>query len=157
MKATVPVTSLAMDWLGPYLVPALISLVHNTVKADAKSGYADTIAGFYWYQGESDAGVPAYAAEYRKNLLRFIQRVRTSLHIIRSAPFVLVKESLSCGGCIGNAEVRAADDSVAVHRLDVLAVDTAALARTGGGVHLSNVSELELGRRLAVASESLMP
>ena len=40
---------------------------------------------------------------------------------------------------------------------DVVTVDTADLARTPPGIHLSDASQLVLGERLAKATEGLMP
>jgi len=63
---------------------------------------------------------------------------------------------------LGNSEVRGADVSVAHSVPNVWLVDTAGLPRVNDGpefefVHLSNISELSLGRSLATASENQIP
>jgi hypothetical protein len=155
VKDSIPGSSLAVDWRGLEYVDAMLDLVRNTINADARAGYADTVAALYWYQGESDATVPAWAIAYRRNLEAFIAGLR-SKPLMASVPVVLVKESVICPLCVGNTQVRRADDCVAAHRAHVVTVDTADLTRIDGWVHLSNVSELALGRRLALASESLL-
>jgi hypothetical protein len=155
VKASIPGSSLAVDWRGPEYVDAMLDLVRNTINADARAGYADTVAALYWYQGESDAMVPAWAVAYRRNLEIFIAGLR-SRPLLASVPVVLVKESVICPLCVGNTQVRRADDWVAAHRAHVVTVDTADLTRIDGWVHLSNVSELALGRRLALESENLL-
>jgi len=152
----------------------MVSLVRKTMARDRGRGLLDTIGGFYWYQGESDAMSPGVADGYQANLVGLIDAVRSELPLGPTAPVVLAKESLAtvigaleaANGCglppcpalvAGDPIVRAADDWAAAHLPHVMTVDTLGLARTGGGIHLSNVAELELGQEMATASESQLP
>ena len=154
----------------------MVGIVRQTMATDAAQGQLDTIGGFYWYQGESDAMDPALAADYQSNLTAFVDALRSDLPMAATAPVVLAKESLAevisveqyagicatpdCASLVaGDDAVRAADDWVAANLPHVLTVDSLGLARTGtdGGVHLSNVGELQLGDELATVSDHQFP
>lgn len=68
------------------------------------------VAGFFFWQGEKDAGSPAHAAKYEENLVRFIKAVRKEFNA-PNAPFVLgtmgesKKGSGGKGGQILNAHL----------------------------------------------------
>jgi len=182
VKAAYPSTSLAVNWSptasGPLprgLFPAMVSKVKDVMAQDAAGGQFDILGGFYWYQGEGDAEDPAYAKAYEANLKQFIAAVRSDLPLPSTAPIVLAKEDttaynshlLSTGAITSaqyatratwNTEVRGADNWAAVNLPHVVAVDTAGLARVGPlFIHLSNVSELTVGHRMASVSEGLLP
>ena len=57
------------------------------------------VAGFFFWQGEKDAGNPAHAAKYEENLVRFIKAVRKEFNA-PTAKFVLgtMGESVKGGG-----------------------------------------------------------
>jgi hypothetical protein len=133
----------------------MVSLVTTTIDQDAKIGRIDTIGAFYWYQGEADANTGSQAAMYQANLRNFLAHVRSDLPMSPSTPIALAKESTPQRP--GDSAVRAADDWATANVPGVVAVDTLGLPRTGGNLHLSNTGELELGRRLAVATEARMP
>jgi hypothetical protein len=159
----------------------MVSQVQTVMANDAANGQFDVLGGFYWYQGESDAGQAHWAKEYQRNLDRFILDLRKDLPMSATAPVVLAKEDITATinydlsqGIItpayaaiwstGNTEVRAADDWAVANLPDVVEVDTADLARNGPtgvfpgtDIHLTNVSELTLGQELATASEALLP
>ena len=154
----------------------MLGIVKQTMADDAAAGQLDTIGGFYWYQGENDAMDPTLYPEYQTNLTAFIDAVRSEFPISASAPVVLVKESLAevigvvqaAGLCTspncetliaGDTAVRAADDWAAANLPDVFTVDSLGLPRTAadGGIHLSNVGELELGEAMAKVSEDRFP
>jgi len=59
------------------------------------------VAGFFFWQGEKDAGNPAHAAKYEENLVRFINTVRTEFKAPK-APFVLATMGESQKGSGGN-------------------------------------------------------
>jgi hypothetical protein len=154
----------------------MVGIVKQTMASDAAQGQLDTVGGFYWYQGESDAMDPTLSAEYQANLTGFITAVRASLPMSGTAPILLVKESLAevigvqqaagicsspnCEAVIaGDTAVRAADDWAAANLPHVVTVDSLGLARTTayGGIHLSNTGELQLGEELAKASDHQFP
>lgn len=79
---------------------------------DAKKALADLekhypgakgaeVAGFFFWQGEKDAGNPAHAAKYEENLVRFIKTVRTEFNA-PNAKFVLGTMGESVKGSGGN-------------------------------------------------------
>jgi len=170
-------SDLAVDWsptgsgaLPDGLFPAMVSKVRTVMAQDAAGGQFDVLGAFYWYQGEGDAGAGAYAAAYKTNLDKFISAVRKDLPMSAAAPIVLAKEDrtaynsylLSSGTITAaedaifatwNNEVRSADNWAAADLPHVVEVDTADLARVFPlFVHLSNVSELTIGNRMALAS-----
>lgn len=59
------------------------------------------VAGFFFWQGEKDAGNPGHAARYERNLVRFIESVRTEFNA-PAAPFVLATMGESVKGGEGN-------------------------------------------------------
>jgi hypothetical protein len=59
------------------------------------------VAGFFFWQGEKDAGNPAHAAKYEENLVRFIKAVRSEFKA-PAAPFVLGTMGESVKGSGGN-------------------------------------------------------
>jgi len=182
VKTAYPSTSLAVNWSptasGPLphgLFPAMVSKVKDVMARDATMGQFDILGGFYWYQGEGDAEDPAYAKAYEANLKQFIAAVRSDLPLSSAAPIVLAKEDataynsylLNAGTITSaqyatratwNAEVRGADVWAAANLPHVVDVDTAGLARVPPlFIHLSNVSELTVGHRMASVSEVLLP
>lgn len=84
----------------------------DTDIADAKRALADLgthypggsaceVAGFFFWQGEKDAGNAAHAAKYEENLVRFIQAARTEFNAPK-AKFVLATMGESVKGGSGN-------------------------------------------------------
>jgi hypothetical protein len=59
------------------------------------------VAGFFFWQGEKDAGNPGHAAKYEENLVRFIKAVRKEFNA-PNAPFVLGTIGESVKGSGGN-------------------------------------------------------
>jgi hypothetical protein len=59
------------------------------------------VAGFFFWQGEKDAGNPGHAARYEQNLVRFIRSVREEFNA-PGAPFVLATMGESVKGGQGN-------------------------------------------------------
>jgi hypothetical protein len=157
------------------LFPAMVAEVKSVMATDAASGQFDVLGGFYWYQGESDAGNELAARTYQAHLKKFITALRKDLPMAATAPVVLAKEdctandsylastgaatpSEEAGLLTGNSEVRAADDWAAANMPDVVEVDTYGLARVDpSDIHLSNVSELTVGEEMATASEPHLP
>ncbi len=79
---------------------------------DAKKALADLekhypgakgaeVAGFFFWQGEKDAGSPAHAAKYEENLVHFIKTVRKEFNAPK-AKFVLGTMGESAKGSGGN-------------------------------------------------------
>lgn len=81
-----------------------ISYAKN-VLADFAKYYPDAksyeVAGFFFWQGEKDAGNPGHAARYEKNLVHFIKTVRKEFNA-PNAPFVLGTMGESVKGGSGN-------------------------------------------------------
>ena len=59
------------------------------------------VAGFFFWQGEKDAGNPGHAARYEQNLVHFIKSVRKEFNAPK-APFVLATMGESVKGGEGN-------------------------------------------------------
>ena len=59
------------------------------------------IAGFFFWQGEKDAGNPGHAARYEQNLVHFIHQVRKEFDA-PAAKFVCATMGESVKGCGGN-------------------------------------------------------
>ena len=59
------------------------------------------VAGFFYWQGEKDAGNPGHAARYEKNLVHFIKQVRKEFNA-PNAKFVLATMGESVKGGGGN-------------------------------------------------------
>ena len=59
------------------------------------------VAGFFFWQGEKDAGNPGHAARYEQNLVHFIKSVRKEFNA-PAAPFVLATMGESVKGGTGN-------------------------------------------------------
>lgn len=60
------------------------------------------VAGFFFWQGEKDAGNPGHASRYEKNLVHFIERLREAFNAPR-AKFVLATMGESVKGADGPA------------------------------------------------------
>jgi Carbohydrate esterase, sialic acid-specific acetylesterase len=91
----------------------------KAVLAELSKHYPDAtkyeIAGFFFWQGEKDAGNPVHAAHYEKNLVRFIKSLRKDFNA-PNAKFVL--------GTMGES-VKGASDSRGLILNGQLAVDGA--------------------------------
>ena len=165
-------TSLAVNWSlsdPKSLYYQMVNFVNARLTTDAKVGQLDVVAGFYWYQGESDAGNLTQAGDYRANLTTMLTAVRPALHMNEKAPIGLVQESLAnvisvmqlngnCPTCAdlatGDTLVRAADEAAAAALPAVYVVDSLPQIRTGVGIHVANAGELAIGQQLATATES---
>ncbi len=135
---------------GGILWKDMVRFVQGIESADARSGQTDVVGGFYWVQGEADAGVPAWAAEYQANLTKFVVALRRDL-VPASAPIVLAKMWVAQSP-VGSSKVRAADAYVAAHASHVFTVDTKELPRYSDHVHLLDTSELTLGEQMAMVA-----
>lgn len=80
----------------------------KSVLADLGKHYPDAktykVAGFFFWQGEKDAGNPGHAARYEKNLVHFIKSVRREFEA-PDAPFVLATMGESQKGGTGNGNL----------------------------------------------------
>ena len=82
------------------------------VLADLKTYYPDAtkyeVAGFFFWQGEKDAGSPVHSAHYEQNLVAFIKSVRKDFNA-PNAKFVLgtMGESVKGGGGNGGLVLNA--------------------------------------------------
>jgi hypothetical protein len=163
-------SSLAVDW-APHDkdYESLLTRVQAAVSWASHHGWSPTVGGFYWMQGESDATVAAYAADYRIHLLKFIANVRRSLRLTSTTPFVIGQIDLAdfinfeqahrlceTPDCsrekLWNAEVMDAQASVA--GTNVFVAETATLPRYEHFLHLTDAAELALGAAFGKLSRS---
>jgi hypothetical protein len=152
------------------------TLVGEVMAYEAHKGRLPVISGVFWAQGESDTNSATWAGAYQGRLTQLVASLHAVLPMASTTPFVIAKisttawwEGLAAGGACpaggsdcseqlaADATVRAAEDAVAGSDPTVRTVDTVDLARTGVMLHLSNVSELAMGRRMALAAEPLLP
>ena len=93
-----------VDWYAGKQWDDDISYAKN-VLADLGKHYPDAksyeVAGFFFWQGEKDAGNPGHAARYEKNLVHFIKTVRAEFKA-PNAPFVIATMGESVKGGSGN-------------------------------------------------------
>lgn len=172
IKGAYPNTSLAVEWSpSGGLYRSLIASVTSRMQADARSGTVDVLGAVYWFQGENDALASGSAAAYGTNLNQLLDNFTRDLPFMNGPNFVIAKPSIAawvgyrerttwCFDCsqlrTSDAVVRQAIDNTAATRHDCTVVDTIDLDRVTLQIHLSNRAELELGSRLATASESLL-
>ena len=98
------------------------------------------VAGFFFWQGEKDAGNAGHAARYEQNLVHFIKQVRQAF-AAPEAKFVLATMGESATGCGGNGQLildaqLAVDGKSGKHpefRGNVATVYTHPLAQGGSG------------------------
>jgi hypothetical protein len=121
--------------------PAVINENAVTLKGDAKTGWyggmeydIDTrnakkvlaeldkycpgakgyeVAGFFWWQGEKDAGTPAYADRYETNLVQLIKSLRKDFNA-PNAKFVLGTMGEAVKGKTGNNTAKIMEAHMAV-------------------------------------------
>jgi hypothetical protein len=93
-----------IDWYAGKQWDDDISYAKN-VLADLGKYYPEAtkheVAGFFFWQGEKDAGNPGHAARYEQNLVHFIKSVRAEFKA-PDAPFVLATMGESVKGGTGN-------------------------------------------------------
>lgn len=166
-------TSLAVDWQPGR--PDFAAMLRRVRQAEAWAdahGYLPRIAGFYWVQGEADAGKGAWAARYATNLRRFINEVRRDLELGPSTPFVLAQTDLADYIAWEQAHRRCVVSTCAIEKRwndwvmeaqaraaspDVFVIPTFELPRVEHFVHLSNASEIRLGVSFARVTAPRMP
>jgi hypothetical protein len=106
------------------------------------------LAGFFWMQGESDAGDPNKAAAYATNLTYFIGRVRADLH----SPLLPVFVGRIRAGHFPYADlVRQGEAEVAANVADVRLVDTDALPLAPDAIHYTSAGTVTLGDDFAAS------
>lgn len=166
-------TSLANDWKPKHPdLQALIKRVHQAEAWATANGYAPTIFGFYWMQGEADAANASWAKHYGSNLQLFMGNVRKDLDLSSTVPFVLGQIDLTDyinwehahNKCLSpscsaerqwNTEVM--DAQAAAAHGDVFLAPTTSLARFHSFMHLTDAAELSLGAEFASLSASALP
>ncbi len=144
---------------------------------DAKKALADLekhypgakgyeVAGFFFWQGEKDAGDPGLAARYEENLVRFIKQLRTEFNAPK-AKFVLATMGESAKGGTGlGAQVLeghlAVDGSAGKYpefKGNVATIYTNPMAQGGGGNgHYGGNAEvyMDVGEALGQAMVELL-
>ena len=161
-------TSLARDWTPTS--PDFSALVSSVAAARTWAeglGWAPTVAGLYWMQGETDAMSAATASAYRSNLKAFLANVRADLRLQRKTPIVLGQIDLSryisfqqsFGLCTAkrcseertwNHEVMRAQAKSVSWR--TFLARTSRLPRYEHFLHLSDLGELALGKEFGELS-----
>jgi hypothetical protein len=124
------------------------------------------VAGFFFWQGEKDAGNPAHAARYEQNLVRFIKQLRQEFDA-PSAKFVLgtlgesVKGSTGNGGLILDAQL-AVDGTTGKYpefKGNVATIYTHPMAQGGSGNgHYGGKAEvyMDVGEAMGAAMVGLL-
>ncbi len=155
VKVAVSGANLAEHWLpdakaGPKLYSAMVDFVRDAIARREKAGDTVEVAGFIWYQGESDAHSEKMAAAYGENLSRLFARVRADFKS-PDLPIVAVRIGIRERNA-GQFEsrVRTAIETVCSTEPHTawVSVDRLPLA---DGKHLDSAGQLEAGQRLAAA------
>jgi hypothetical protein len=155
IKHAIGGTNLYSDWNattngGEYL--DFVETTHAALQVLTDAGLDYEIKGMLWMQGEADSSASA-SAVYQTNLEALIAAVRQEF-VVPTMPFVM-------GLTYSSSMVRAAQLAVAAGDPLVSAVDLSDLAASGlvtyDNIHLNTASQLEFGRRLAVAAGYTAP
>jgi hypothetical protein len=155
-------SSLAADWVPAAAdYKAMVRAVGAATLWATEHGWRPIVSAFYWMQGETDAMSASTAQAYGANLKALIGNVRRSIGLSSAAPFVigeidltdyikfeLVHHLCTTAGCTGetlwNKEVMSAQKKAA--GTHVFVTSTSSLARYEDFLHLTNTSELALGK-----------
>ena len=179
VKVSVP-ANLYRFWKGGSdpkdAVTHTVELTSSVMAYEASRGRLPVISGVFWVQGESDTNSSLWAEAYQRRLTELIASLHAELPMAAGTPFVIAKVFTTpwwnvvagAGVCpaggtdcaeqlAADATVRAAEDAVAAADPTVVAVETRDLPRTGVMLHYSNVAELAVGQRMALAAEPLLP
>jgi len=124
------------------------------------------VAGFFFWQGEKDAGNPGHAAKYEENLVRFIKAVRKEFNA-PNAPFVLgtigesVKGSGGNGGKVleGHLAVDGTSGKYPEFKGNVATIYTHPMAQGGSGnAHYGGKAEvyMDVGEAMGKAMVELL-
>jgi hypothetical protein len=87
-------------------------------------GYGHELAGFFFWNGESDSKNDVYSNRYEENLANFIKNVRRDLDAAKDAPFVLATVGLNAQYAINTKKIRKAQIQVEEFFDNVRTVDT---------------------------------
>lgn len=173
VKVAISGSSLAKDWVpGESDYRALLGKVASAMTWARASGWAPKVSALYWFQGETDAMNPAWAASYGANLVTFLRSVRAGLHLGATGPVTIAQTDVtdfirfeeahqlcptrSCSGeWFWNEEVMRAQAAAAGPRTYV--VPTSKLARFDNFIHLSDAAELALGRTFGTLTSANVP
>jgi lysophospholipase L1-like esterase len=153
-------SNLAEDWRpdatgGNRLYGLMLAQVREALAKLAERGETPRLAGFFWMQGETDAGNATHAATYEANLRAFIARLRKDLNA-PDLPVVLGRIGpRPPRGYVHSEIVRQAQVRVATGLPRVTWVDTDDLPRDTDGIHLTARGVIALGERWADAWDRL--
>ncbi|MFD1712211.1 sialate O-acetylesterase [Ottowia flava] len=140
-------------WLpGGHLYGELLKMVVDAQRAKADKVRL-TVGALFFVQGESDASSPVYAAAYRKNLDRFITRIRADLFKmgcskVRDVPFVMTRTQRNPSWSFAET-VRRAQEKISrtVSRVKLINTDDFVEHMTAGANHFNERSQAILGER----------
>jgi hypothetical protein len=158
VKFAVNATDLNGDWNVNNvngLYPQMLARVNDalTKLPQQQGGTTGYVAGFFWMQGESDAGVASWASNYQTNLTNLIARVRQDFGD-PDLPFVLGQ--INNAGAFTNT-VRTAQSNVAASVLFTALTLTDDLPRVPGDtVHFTTQGTYDLGIRFGQSFNSLV-
>lgn len=149
------------------------TLVQQTMVYEASRGRLPVVSAIFWMQGEGDTNRSAWADAYEDGLRALVNNMRSVVPGAQTTPFVIGRISTTAwwavqqaaGLCVdacseqiaADATIRDAEAAVAASVPRAALVETADLPRAGPLLHISNVGELALGRRMATAVEPLLP
>ncbi len=145
-------TSLSKDWAPGAkgkLYEQFITFVGQVLKELQAKGDTYTLRGMAWHQGESDAGLPT--GKYQELLTDFIQRVRADLKV-KDLPFVI-------GEVYDNGHrdaVREGEKATAAAMPHAAFASAQGLKTSDKGTHFDAASQIELGKRFALAMLPLL-
>ena len=125
------------------------------------------VAGFFFWQGEKDAGNPGHAARYEENLVAFIKALRKEFNA-PNAKFVLATmgESVKSGGGLGgqvldaHLAVDGATGKYPEFKGNVATIYTHPMAQGGSGNgHYGGKAEvyMDVGEAMGQAMADLLP
>lgn len=145
-------TTLAVDWASPSGAAwdRLANTTWPTALSSHPSAPASPVPWVVWIQGESDSATSGHATAYEANLTAFLANVR-ALSGMSAARFVIAKLHPACslGTTTTIGQIRAAQEAVAAaDSIGAYVVETSDLT-LHDGLHYSEASAIELGRRIA--------
>ena len=137
---------------GGHLYSELLKMVAAAVKEKSAESRI-RVAGVFFVQGESDASNSALASSYQKNIIKFIQRIRSDLYKmecsnLKNIPFVLARVQENSGWSQRDM-VRKAQEKASRVLIRVKLIDTDDLIphMTAGANHFNEYGQSKLGER----------
>ena len=137
-----------------YLYPLMITKITNSLQQLTAQGYVPTIKGFFWLQGETDAG--ANPTNYTNDIANFVKDIRSDLQV-PNLEFVLTQINSNMPAFatnqVGVAEVNAAMTTLANSDPNVKFVTTDDMTNgfADNNIHYNADQTVTIGQRWAAA------